>query len=402
MPVQDYSVLLEEWQGFKVSKLVRIDVDGAGKRLIVSLEPDGAARCGSCGREVSRVHDVYRRRVSELPCFDCEVELDVAVRRVLCPFCGCRAEGVSWLGSYARHTNRLGESVARMCRFATVKDTAGFFRLDRKTVKAIDSEHLGRTLPPPDFGSVEVIAMDEFAIERGHKYATVVVEVSRRRVLWVGRGRDRASVHEFFKVFGEENCRRLKAVAMDMNASYDEEVREHCPNAKVVYDLFHVVAKYGREVVDRVRVDEADRLAGDKNARRVVKSSKWLLLSNRENIKPEAELKLKELLAANAALSTVYILKDDLKMLWSFRDVDNARNFWREWLNRAAESGVKPLKDFAKRLENYIGGILSHCVFPIGTSLLEGINNKIKVIKRRAYGFRDDHYFFLKIRQAFP
>ena len=163
-----------------------------------------------------------------------------------------------------------------------------------------------------------------------------------------------------------------------------------------------IVEVIGREVIDRVRVDEANRLSDDKKARHVVKSSKWLLLSNRENIKPEAELRLKELLEANSSLATVYILKDDLKQLWSFRSLPEAQDFWLEWLNRANESGIKPLIDFAKKLEGYISGILSHCSFPIGTSLLEGINNKIKVIKRRAYGFRDDYYFFLKIRQAFP
>jgi transposase len=190
---------------------------------------------------------------------------------------------------------------------------------------------------------------------------------------------------------------------MDMSAAYEQEVRYQCPKAEIVYDLFHVVAKYGREVIDRVRVDEANRLKADKAARKVVKGAKWLLLKNRENIeKDEDRVRLEELLAANHSLMCVYVLKDDLKELWRLRDRDQARTAWDSWVSRAIESGIAPLIAFAKKLQKYRSGILAHCRWPLHTSLLEGFNNKIKVIKRMAYGFRDDDYFFLKIRAAFP
>src|SRR5690606_3906131 len=243
----------------------------------------------------------------------------------------------------------------------------------------------------------------EFAIQKGHRYATVVVEPHEKRVLWVGRGRSREDVRPFFQMLGEEGCRRLRAVAMDMNASYELEVKHHCPQAEVVYDLFHVVMKYGREVIDRVRVDEANRLRHDKPARKVVKGSRWLLLRNPRNIeRKEDRVKLKELLAANRKLATVYVLKDDLKHLWDFVSVGHARRFWQHWYSRAMRSRIEPLKAFARKLKAYLPGILAHCQYPLHTSLLEGINHKIKVIKRMAYGFRDDDYFFLKIRAAFP
>jgi transposase len=244
--------------------------------------------------------------------------------------------------------------------------------------------------------------MDEFAIQKGHRYATVVVEPERKRVLWVGRGRSRAEVRPFFELLGREGCQRLRAVAMDMNTAYDLEVKQHCPNARVVYDLFHVVAKYGREVIDRVRVDEANRLRDDKPARKVIKTSRWLLLRNRRNVPSDQMVKLEELLAANRALLTVYLLKDDLKQLWRYRSEAWALRFWKNWKRRALRSGLAPLKVFVRRLEPYLPGILAHCRWPLGTNLVEGINNKIKVIKRMAYGYRDDAYFFLKIRAAFP
>jgi transposase len=149
-------------------------------------------------------------------------------------------------------------------------------------------------------------------------------------------------------------------------------------------------------------VDEANRLRDDKKARKVVKTARWLLLRNSENVKGEDMLRLQELLEANRNLLTVYVLKDDLKQLWRFTSVEEASLFWEHWYRRAMESGVEPLKLFARRLKSYLHGILNHCLWPLHTGILEGINNKIKVIKRMAYGFRDHDYFFLKIRAAFP
>lgn len=158
--------------------------------------------------------------------------------------------------------------------------------------------------------------MDEFAIQKGHRYATVFVDAIKKRVLWVGRGRTKEDIRPFFQLLGPQGCARIKAVAMDMNSAYLEEVRAQCPQAQIVYDLFHVVARYGREVIDRVRVDEANRLRHEPKARTVVKGSRWLLLRNYGNIaKREDRVRLKELLEANKKLATVYILKDDLKHL---------------------------------------------------------------------------------------
>jgi len=322
---------------------------------------------------------------------------------VACPTCGPKLAELSWLESYARVTARLAESVARMCKVLTIKHVAEYFALSWDTVKAIDKAYLTRTLGPVDLTGVEVIGMDEFAIQRGHRYATLVVEIATRRVLWIGRGRSREEVRPFFELLGSEGCGRLKAVVMDMNSAHDLEVKMHCPQAEVVYDLFHVVAKYGREVIDRVRVDEANRLKGDKPARRLIKGARWLLLKNPENLtRPNDQVRLKELLDANRALLRCYLLKDDLKELWQYKSEVHAHRFWRGWYNRAIRSRVPPLARFARRLRAYLPGIMAHCRWPLHTSLLEGINNKIKVIKRMAYGFRDDAYFFLKIRAAFP
>lgn len=380
------------------------ELRGAHRWVVIELIPDRGhdRRCSGCGEIVGAIHDRSVRRIRDLPLFEDRVELRLPRLRLACPRCGPRLEQVAWLDPHARVTRRLAQSVARFCMVASVRHAARWHGLDWKTAKAIDFRELERTLGPPNLDGVRMLAMDEFAIQKGHRYATVVVDPERKRVLWVGRGRSRAEVRPFFELLGPERCAQIKAVAMDMNTAYDLEVRMHCPNAEVVYDLFHVVAKYGRDVIDRVRVDEANRLRDDKPARRVVKTSRWLLLRNRENVPADKAVQLDELLAANRALLTVYLLKDDLKQLWRYRSEAWARKAWKSWKRRAMRSGLQPLRHFARCLEPYLPGILAHCRWPLGTNLVEGINNKIKVIKRIAYGFRDDAYFFLKIRAAFP
>ena len=358
--------------------------------------------CSGCGELSSAVHETEERWVRDLPLLDAETRLLVHRRRVQCAGCGPKLERLSWLEPYARVTRRLAESVAQLCRVLPIRHVASFYGLSWDTVKAIDRAWLERHLEPQVVEPVDTILMDEFALTKGHRYATVVVDPRRKRVLWVGRGHTREAVRPFFELLGPRGCRRLRAVGIDMNAAYEKEVRLHCPQAEIVYDLFHVVAKYGREVIDRVRVDEANRLRHDRPARRLVKTARWLLLRNAEHLPEAQKVRLSELLNANRALFTVYVLKDDLKELWRCRDEAAAGRFWKSWFRRALRSRIPPLIRFAKRLEPFLPGILAHSRWPLHTSLLEGINNKIKVIKRMAYGFRDHAYFFLKIRAAFP
>jgi len=186
------------------------------------------------------------------------VELHVPRLRLACPACGPRLEQLDWLDPHCRVTRRLADSVARLCAVTSVRHAAAWHRIDWKTAKAIDQRALEQRLGPVELDGVRRLAMDEFAIQKGHRYATAVVDVERRRVLWVGRGRSRAEVRTFFELLGPQRCADIQAVAMDMNTAYDLEVRQHCPNAQVVYDLFHVIAKYGREVISRVRVDAAN------------------------------------------------------------------------------------------------------------------------------------------------
>jgi len=402
------SELFGVWKGCRLGTIGRVPPNeqrGGKAEIWIELQPDPTHPrvCSGCGQHVFAIHDTTGRWVRDLPILDADTWLLVQRVRVNCPDCGPRIEALDWLESHARFTRRFADSVVRLAALLPLKQVAMLYDLHWVTVKRLHKQHLHETLGPADLSDIDVIAMDEFAIQKGHRYATVVIEPNRRQVLWVGRGRGREDVRPFFELLGAEGRARLKAVAIDMNGAYEHEVRAQCPQAEIVFDLFHVVAKYGREVVDRVRVDEANRLKHDRPARKVIKGSRWLLLRNAENLERERDrVRLDELLKANRALSKVYILKDDLKSLWDYRHPGYARRAWQGWYNRAIRSRIEPLKQFARRLKEKIDGVLSHCRWPLNTSVIEGINNKIKVIKRMAYGYRDDEYFFLRIRDAFP
>ena len=415
MAYEEITALLGGWDGFELIGVERTAATETHPipEIVLKLRPVRGApkRCSGCGEIVEAMHDVSERRVRDLPIMEAETWLVFPRARLECPRCGPTVEAVPWLDRYQRMTTKLAEAIARLAQVLPIKHVATWFGVGWETVKQIDKRSLVARLGPVDLSNVRIIAVDEFAIQRGHRYATVVVDPMTKRVLWVGRGRGREDLRAFFTLLGPEGCANLDAVVADMSTAYTEEVHACCPQAALVYDLFHVVAKYGREVIDRVRVDETNRITRAKGAndrvtrqrRRVIKGTRWLLLRNRANVTRTADrVRLRELLKANRALFIVYVLKDDLKQLWRFRYAGAARRFWRGWYRRARASRIPALRAFAENLSARLDGVLNHCRYPLHTGILEGINNKIKVLKRMAYGYRDDAYFFLKIRAAFP
>jgi len=309
------------------------------------------------------------------------------------------------LDSRARITQRPRTWIEALTQLLPIAHVAKLTGLNWHTIKEIDHRRLEQRHGEFVANDVNRLVMDEFALHKGRRYATVIMDADRMRVLWVGEGNSREAIRPFFELLGPERCRQIEAVAMDMNTAFDLEVQNYCPQAEVVYDLFHVVARFGRDVVDRVRVDQANVLRDQPAARKVIKRSRWLLLRNRDNLKDDQGVRLDELLAANTPLATVYLLKmlkTELKEIWFAPSVREGAQRWRRWYRMAIDSQLTPAIQFAKRLKRYLRGILASALYRMNSSILEGVNNKIKVIKRMAYGFRDSAYFFLKIKAAFP
>ncbi|WKL15544.1 ISL3 family transposase [Comamonas testosteroni] len=390
------------WEGYVVERVQW--PQGDSRTVSIYLKPQASVmHCERCGAQCCQVHETTTWRVRDLVLFEYRVVLHVPRRRLWCDSCGGpHLEKLSWLVRYQRVTDRLAQACSQLLRSSSIKAVAAFFDLGWHTVKSIDKALLLANTAQPQWDQIEYLAMDEFALHKGHRYATVVVDPISRQVLWVGQGRSRETARQFFEQLPAGVAQRIRAVAIDMTTAYELEIKAHCPNAEIVYDLFHVVAKYGREVIDRVRVDQANLLRQQPSARKVLKSSRWLLLRNRNKLQPQQAVQLKELLAANQPLMTVYVLRDELKQLWFYRRATWAHRAWRHWCDQAHQSGIAALSTFAQRLQSYLHGIIARCRHPLNTSVVEGINNTIKVIKRRAYGYRDQDYFFLKIRAAFP
>lgn len=397
--MSDATLLSLFWEGFTFSHVVTVSSNAVTLQL--AADPAIAPCCGGCGRRTWSIHDVSVRRVRERDLFDRKVWLLVPIRRLRCVICGVRTESVAWLAGRRHMTAAMVSYVEAMTRLWPISQVAHLLGLHWHTVRAIDHDRLRREVTEPDRSRLRRLMMDEFALFKGHRYATVVACADTQQVLWIGEGRSREAIRPFFQWLGEA-CEQIEAVAMDMNTAFDLEVQQHCPKAQVVYDLFHVIAKYGREVIDRVRVDQANALKQDWPARRVIKRSRWLLLRNRDNLKPPQADDLGELLDANVPLMTVYVLKTELKELWFAPTIDEARRRWQRWEAMALSSGIAALVQFTKRLSSYVEGIIASSTHRLNTSVLEGMNNRIKVIKRQAYGFRNADYFFLKIKAAFP
>ena len=374
--------------------------DGRSQEIQVTVEPDKRYRpiCHFCRGPARGVHSYHRRRIRDMNVFEARTWIRYGYRKVRCQKCGIVVEDLGLVDVHLRITRRLACYVLELCRLLPIRDIARHLDLDWKTIKELHKQYLQKRYSKEDIGLPELLAVDEISLKKGHHYLTVIINWQNGRVLWVGEGRRYETLKAFFDTLTDEQKVAIKAIAMDMWDPYIKAVKECCPDAAIVFDQFHVVRAFGR-VIDTVR--NREYRSALQEGKEVIKGSKYLLLKNRENLCDEEKPRLKALLKINQTLMTVYLLKDYLKKLWDYRYPRCARNFRDTWCSMARESAVRPLLAFAKMLKRYAYGIISHCRFPLHTSRLEGINNKIKVIKRKAYGFHDTEYFSLIIKNAF-
>lgn len=369
---------------------------------LIHLAPDRRFKplCHHCGSPVATVHSKdHRRFIRDLNMASAQVCLQVAYRKIWCDHCqGVRVERLEFADAGKRVTHRLARYVYELCRTMTVQDVAEHLDLDPRTVKAIDKQYLQKAFSLPDTTDLRVLLIDEIAVRKGHNYMTVVADYFTGRVVWMGPGRDKKTLGRFFATLNAEQKQAIEAVAMDMWGPYINRVRFHCPQAKIVFDFFHLVQAFGK-VIDKVRRREYRKAT--EAGKKVLKGSRFILLKNEANLTDDQRTKLQEVLALNTALTTLYVLKDHLKLLYYYSDRDTVRAVLEDWCVMAETVAHPEVQGFVGRLRRHAYGILNHADYPIGTSTLEGMNNKIKLIKRKAYGFHDIEYFVLKVKQAF-
>ena len=373
-----------------------------GTTSLIQARPDQRYKpiCYVCKRSSVIIHKWVQRPIRDLNCCHASVSIECKYRQIFCLICGrFLVEDLEFFEPFRRVTKRFARYIHDLCKLLTVQDVAKHCSLNWKTVKEIDKAFLEKEYGQTDYSDLTVLAVDEISIRKGHTYMTVVVNYLTGRVVWTGNGRKATTFMQFFKGMTNDQIEKLEAIAMDMWDPYIKAVEKKAPHVKIVFDLFHMVKEFNK-IIDRVRIDEYTKASeSDKN---VIKGSKYLLLKNPENIKKDKDKEhLNRLLALNETISKVMILKDKLKLIWECKAREKAQGQINEWC-ALAESVHHPSVDaFVRRIRHYEYGILNHCEYPIHTSMLEGINNKIKVIKRKAYGFHDQRYFSLKIIQAF-
>ncbi len=334
----------------------------------------------------------------DLSCGDRRIYLDVEVRRVLCRSCGkVKQERLDWLADSPFHTKRFSYWVGRRCRVMTIQDVARETHLDWKTVKALEKQYMSEQLRRAGTPTPKAIGIDEISIRKGHTYRIVVSDLKRGRPIWFG-GKDRseASMDAFYTWLGEKKSGRIDLAVMDMWKPFGNSTKRNAPQAAILFDKFHVIRKLG-EALDEVRRSEFSRLQGED--RKFVKGQRYNLLSNSENLSLSGREALRKLFENNKRLNTAYLLKESFSQLWDYSREGWARRFFENWKASLEGQDLKPFEKFAAMVERNWDGVAAYCTATEKVSLgfVEGINNKIRVIQRRAYGLRDEEYLRLKV-----
>ena len=374
---------------------LRTEYDGGEIRFTVE-QPSDRLRCAACdSRRVIR-RGGRTRRFRGLPIGQRAVWIELEVPRLGCKDCGLvRQAEIPFAPGQHRYTKRFARYVLELARRMTMWDVAQHLGVSWNLVKTIVKADLERRFSKPRLRDLKWIAIDEIAIERGHRYLTVVLDLESGAVVFVGEGKGAEALDPFWKRLRCSGA-EIEAVAIDMSQAYINAVEGHLADATLVFDRFHVV-KLMNDKLSALRRDlqrEAEAETKD-----TLKGTRWLLLKNPENLKEEKDEgeRLQAALELNAPLATAYYLKEDLRQLWTQPSKQAARRHLEGWIERARATGLKQLKQMANTLSIHREGVLAYYDVPITTGPLEGTNNKIQLLKRKAYGFRDKHFFKLKI-----
>lgn len=387
------------YHGFGVRGYDYVKSKYEGGAVTFTLQPKAFdLQCSACSsRNVIRRGKV-ERQFRSLPIGRKPVWFSLALQRVECLACGLvRQMKIGFADPRRTYTRSFERYALDLSRHMTILDTARHLGVSWDIIKDIQKRYLIRRFSRPKLGKLKKIAIDEISIGKGHRYLTVVLDLTTGAVVFVGDGKGADALDPFWKKIRCAKA-RIKAVAIDMSPAYISAVISNLPNAKIVFDHFHVI-KLFNEKLSNLRRDLYHEVE-DILQKQVLKGTRWLLLKNPENLNPDREeaRRLEEALELNQPLATAYYMKEDLRQLWSQPDKQKAEAFLEGWIARARSSNVLMLKKFANTLAAHKNGLLAYYDYPISTGPLEGTNNKIKTMQKQAYGFRDMEFFKLKIK----
>lgn len=369
--------------------------------LIVELSDKyGPPVCSGCGAVHTLVHSKGQMRVEDLPISGRRVFLYLEKRKCRCPEGGIYVEFLPWL--HGRFTKRFAEQINRLTAIATNSEAGWFFGLDDEVVYRIDrailqekADDLLAPTPAP-----RAMSVDEVAWKKGHSYVTNVVDIDRRVVIWNHDKHGKTVLDAFFKSLTEKERAEIEVVACDGAKGFLSSSRHYAENALIVLDHFHVKS-YLSAALEDVRKQELakakkdatqDELAGLLHCKQ-----RFILLRNKPSRKKTQVLKRLEEL--NEPVYKAMLLKEQFATIYDFREKKAAQPALRAWISEALRSGLAPFKELAMKLFRKRHYVLNFFVQRITSAISEGINNKIKRLKRMAYGYRDVAYFLLKVHQ---
>jgi transposase len=322
------------------------------------------------------------------------------MRRVNCKTCGVKNEKLAFLSANTKYTLRFAMQIGGLCRAMTIQDVARRMHLDWRAVKELDKIYMREQLARAGHPAPRVIGIDEVSIKKRHTYRIVVSDLEAKHAIWFGgQGRSEQDMDQFYGFLGQENAGKIRLAVMDMWKPFRNATQANAPQAAILFDKFHVLRHLG-EALDKIRKSEYARITGPK--RKFIKGQKYVLLSHKENLTPEGRHSLKLLLKTNKRLNTAYLLRESFDQLWDYTSEAWARRFFDNWKAQLRWQRLKPYEAFAVMIERHWDGIAAYCKpeNKVALGFVEGLNNKIRVFQRRAYGLRDEEYLKLKILTA--
>ena len=379
------TTLLSKTLQLKKTRILGATFDQEG--LVLDVAPSTQIpRCSECFCKVRKVYDRRaERRWRHLNLAAMKLHLRYDLRRVDCPRCGVVVELVPWAEKGSWFTYEFEDTTAYLLQQQNTSAVAETMKISWPTVGSIARRVIARIQDGDDLDGLTIIGIDELSYRRHHEYVTVVVDHVRRRVVWAHRGKNAATVKKFFDDLGPERTARIEVVTIDMSAAYIKAVTEAAPNARIVFDRFHV-QRLAHDALDKVRREQVATLV-DPKARRALKGTRFALHKYPWNLTLLEGQKVAEVERVNKPLYRAYLLKETLAAILDRSQINVARRKLGEWVDWATRSRLTPFIKLARTIKKHTEGILGYVQTRLSNGLVEGLNGKIRTLTRRAYGF---------------
>lgn len=391
MRIQTILNHVEKFKSF-VYGAARFETQGDELALVVQVRPrkNSPPVCSGCGRRGVAYDRLEERRFEFVPLWGILVFLAYRMRRVNCKRCGVTVEMVPWGDGKNQLTNSYRWFLATWAKRLSWSETAAIFRTSWDSVCRAVEHAVAWGLAHRDLSTVRALGIDEVAWGRGHRYLTLVYDIgaTTRRLVAVAEERTEDSLRSCLEGLGKAVCRQVDSVCSDMWKPYLNVIAERLSQAVHVLDRFHVMQKFGK-AIDEIRAEEARRLKRD-GYEPVLTRSRWCFLKRPENLTDKQTVKLAELVKYNLRTVRAYLLREEFQRLWEYKSPGWAGKFLDEWTGRVMRSRLEPMKKIARTIRTHRSLILNwfRARGEVSSGAVEGLNNKVKLVTRKSYGFR--------------